>query len=457
MAKYIFLIIWVTAVPFIWGCSYNKEPLAHDLSELYSASYEEKDHLKAETSILKKDAGLNEYLRYAALNNPSLKAAFEQWKAALYRIPQAKALPDPRFSYAYFIKKVETRVGPQRHKFSISQTFPWISKLELRGDIATEEAKVKRALFEAEKWKLFERVKKAYFEYSYLRQAIRIVEENINLLKKLEQVLRSQYSSGRAPYGIIIRIQTEIGRLEDRLSSLRDMRDPIVAELNAALNRPANSPLPWPRPIKIKVKRFNEKIAIAWLKEGNPELRAIRRKEDRERLRVKLAKKDYFPDITLSTQLIETGEAMNKNTPESGKDPVTVGLSINIPIWANKYNADIREKFASLRATAEKRIDKENELISQLKLKLYKLRDAERKISLYEKELIPKAKQSFDQNVQDFRAGLGAFADIIDAERLLLEFELSYERAKTDRMNMLAEIERLLGRELMEIEGGGAR
>ncbi len=64
---------------------------------------------------------LSDYRRYAALNNPELEAAFNQWKAALEKIPQAKSLPDPRFSYRYFIRQIETRVGPQRQAFEISQ------------------------------------------------------------------------------------------------------------------------------------------------------------------------------------------------------------------------------------------------------------------------------------------------------------------------------------------------
>ena len=41
---------------------------------------------------------LTDYLRYASLNNAELKAKFEQWKAALEQIPQAKALSDPKFT-----------------------------------------------------------------------------------------------------------------------------------------------------------------------------------------------------------------------------------------------------------------------------------------------------------------------------------------------------------------------
>ncbi len=75
-------------------------------------------------------ATLPDYLRYAALNNAGLKAAFEQWKAAIEQVPQAKSLPDPKFNYGYFINEVETRVGPQRQKFEIMQTFPWFGVIE---------------------------------------------------------------------------------------------------------------------------------------------------------------------------------------------------------------------------------------------------------------------------------------------------------------------------------------
>ena len=65
---------------------------------------------------------LRGYLIEAALNNPGLEAVFNHWKAALERVPQAKTLPDPRFSYRYFIQEIETRVGPQRQAFEISHS-----------------------------------------------------------------------------------------------------------------------------------------------------------------------------------------------------------------------------------------------------------------------------------------------------------------------------------------------
>ena len=107
---------------------------------------------------------LADYLRYAAFNNAGLKAAFEQWKAAIEEVPQARSLPDPRFTYGHFIEEVETRAGPQRNKFGISQRFPWFGKIEARTRAAGASAEAARRRYEATKLKLFFEVKDAFHE-----------------------------------------------------------------------------------------------------------------------------------------------------------------------------------------------------------------------------------------------------------------------------------------------------
>ena len=67
---------------------------------------------------------LEGYLQYAYEHHPSLKAAYTRFEIALQKVPQVKALPDPKVSFGFFISPVETRVGPQQAKFSLSQQFP---------------------------------------------------------------------------------------------------------------------------------------------------------------------------------------------------------------------------------------------------------------------------------------------------------------------------------------------
>ena len=92
--------------------------------------------------------------------------------------------------------------------------------------------------------------------------------------------------------------------------------------------------------------------------------------------------------------------------------------------------------------------DAANVLTSRVKMALYELRDAARKIDLYRDTLLPKARQSLRASETAFRAGTVAFLDVIDTVRILLDFELSYERALADRAQSLAKVEMLIGREL---------
>ena len=143
----------------------------------------------AEPSGVQPDSGnealqmLSAYLNQTALHSPELEAAFYRWKAALERIPQVRALPDPRFTFAYYLENVETRVGPQEARLALFQTFPWFGVLDLKGDVAAQEANAAKAQYDALKLKIFYDVKKAFYEYAYLAQALRITREDIELLR----------------------------------------------------------------------------------------------------------------------------------------------------------------------------------------------------------------------------------------------------------------------------------
>ncbi len=397
---------------------------------------------------LSENSELSDYLAYAALNNPGLEAAFNRFKAALERVPQVKSLPDPRFNYKYFIEEVETRVGPQRQSFGISQLFPWFGKLELRGDVAGQAANAARQRYEATKLKLFFEVKDAYYEYYYLAKSIAITKENVSLVKHLESVAQSRYKAAAGSHPDVIRAQVETGKLEDRYRTLLDLQQPIVARLNSALNRPIEADIPSPTKIQFDQVDVSDQELLAKLVTENPELKALDFKIMQNKKSIELAKKDYYPDFTFGLNLIDTDDSPMSSPSDNGKDPVIASVSINIPLWREKYDAGVREARSRYFAARGQRTEKSNSLSSQLKMTLYSFRDAERKIDLYRDALLPKAKESLKVTESGFRASKGSFTDLIDAQRILLEFALSYERALTDRSQSLAKLEMLVGQEI---------
>ena len=401
------------------------------------------------------EATLDDYVRYALLRNAGLRAAFERWKGALERVAPARSLADPRFTFGYFVREVETRVGPQRQRFGLAQSFPWAGKLDLKGRMALQAADGERHRYEAVRDKLAYQVKTAYYELYYLERAIEVTESNARLLVYLEEVARARYRGGVGRHGAVIKVQVELGKLEDRLRALRDMRRPLAARLNAALSRPVLAPVAVSGDLPAVDFDRGDQELIDLLRAGNSNLRVIEATAARAELAVELAKKNFYPDLTVGVDYVVTGdaEAAGMAPPaDSGKDPVMAMASVNLPIWRDRYRAQEREARARHRVAVRTREEKENHLVAALEMALFGLRDGNRKVALYRDSLIPKAEQALSVIQQAFAAGESSFLELIDAQRVLLEFQLSFERARTDRARRTAEIEMLIGSDIAAAE-----
>lgn len=81
-----------------------------------------------------------------------------------------------------------------------------------------------------------------------------------------------------------------------------------------------------------------------------------------------------------------------------------------------------------------------------MEMVLFQIRDADRRISLFRDTLIPKAEESMRSTQTAYMAGeMTGLIDLLDAERMLLAFQLNYHRARTTREQRLAEAQMLTG------------
>ncbi|MBN1126050.1 MAG: TolC family protein [Sedimentisphaerales bacterium] len=415
------LVIFVTISLVFYGSSFASDP-----NELVS---------------------LQDYLRYAAMHNAGLQSRFEEFKSTIEEVPQMKALPDPQFTFGYFIEEVETRVGPQEQRYGIMQMFPWFGKIEARTDAAAAAAKAARQRYEAEKLKLFNDVKNGFWEYAYLGRAVELGRQNEELMGHFEEVARARYIAGATPHPDVIRAQIELAILQDKLQTLQEKRRPLTANLNRVLNRQQSLLLPWPKPIVHQTVGIQWDDLVAQLRKANPRLKALDHALDGARSKVVLAEKRSYPDIGIGVDWIRTGEAAMP-VHDSGKDSVIAMFSVNIPLWGDSYSAGRRQARADVRQVQAQRVQLENDLVARAVRVLFELEDAERKVNLFNGILIPKAKEMLEVAENAYRTDTVDFLTLIDAQRTLLNFELAYERAVTDHQQRLAELEMLAGKEL---------
>jgi len=398
-----------------------------------------------EKEVTPKRSTLEGYIREGIANNPGLQAKYEKHQAALEQIPQAKSLPDPKFMATSFVREVQTRTGPQRNQLAVGQTFPWFGKLRLRGEIASKEAQAIYHLYENRLLSLHRDISLAYYDYAYLAKATEITEEIITLLERLEPSVKEKVRVGN-DLASLLRVQVEIGKNRDVLQSLKKERQRQSSAFDVLLGRRDYKLLPWTQLKVSRVSPVSRAKLVEALIQGNPELKALEMRISKAEKGVKLSRLSSIPDPTIGVNYFDTGTALNPNTPGSGEDPWGVQVSFRIPFWFGKYRAEKKQALANQRSVEAELSDRQNALLAELDTALEDLREAEERIALYTKTLLPVARQAVEVSEESYKANRSTILDVIDSDRTLLELEKTYWRAVANRHSSHVRLKTLVGR-----------
>jgi outer membrane protein TolC len=396
------------------------------------------------------DAVLADLIKSAIGANPAIGSSEYSWRAALQRIPQASALPDPMVSITHFIEETETRVGPQQDIISISQKVPWFGKLDARGEIALRDALAAAERYQAQIRDVVLAVKRAYYDLQYLDEALRITEEDKELLDHFEEIAQKRYATGKGIQQGVIKIQAEITRDDDRMESLRQQRESAAARLNTLLARPPHHPVPRQDELMVPRVAMDMEHLYETGRSNRHELRAARYMVEKGDQAVRLAKKEYFPDFTVGFNYIfvdDRDDAAAKLNPpdDNGRDAYAVMLGFNIPLWEGKNMSAVREAEEMRRASESNYQSVENMMEYSVRDSVLRAETVYEQIALYGRVLIPQAEQALDSTQSAYATGKLNALDLIDSERFLLTVRLTHARLKADYMKALAEIERAIG------------
>ena len=214
---------------------YRSTESSVDASSAAPATEESSPRAVVESDQLFQRADLAAYLAFGLEHCPRVRTAYERWRAAAERIEQVSTLPDPRLSYGEFLQEVQTRTGPQRRRVGLSQAFPWPGKLRAKASVAERQAEQAWQAVEEERIAVACRIEETFHEYAFLGRELAIRRELLGLITGLEPVVQSRVRAG-AGQADILRLQVEIGRLEDDVSSIERRRPALSAKLADALN-----------------------------------------------------------------------------------------------------------------------------------------------------------------------------------------------------------------------------
>ncbi len=383
------------------------------------------------------DPLLTSFINSAIYANPAIWESEHLWHAALQKIPQATALPDPMFSVSF----QDSPENMDMTMFSLSQQLPWFGKLSLKGQMALKDAEAAREQYQAQIRDIVQMVKQSYYDLAFLDESIRVTNQDKGLLEHFEEVAETRYSTGRGIQQEVIKIQAEISRDDERLQMLTQQRESAAANLNTLMNRPPQEPIATLTGLSVPEATFDLKQLYATGQTNKQELKAARYMVEKGDDAIRLAKKEYYPDFNISTSYTRVGE----RPPGMLDRGYEIMLGVNLPIWRSKLRAGVREAQAT-KLASERDYDKINNTMEfSVRDGVLRAETTSSQMRLYEKVLIPQAEQSLDSTEAAYSTGKLNALDLIDSERFLLEVRTGYAQLKTQYLKALADIERAIG------------
>lgn len=384
---------------------------------------------------------LNNYLLTAAQNNPGLKAAYNNYLAALEKVPQVGALPDPQLTFGYFIQPVETRLGPQDARLGIAQMFPWFGTLSARKDAATIKAKATYEQFEEAKAALWLDVRSVYYQSYITRESMDITVAHMNVLNRLRQQVLTRIETGKASVINDLRLQMEINELQNQLESLHDQYRFLVDKMGNLMNTElATIELPdslWMP--TVPAERLMDSIRA-----NNPSLKKLEMKYQALTEQERVAKKEGLPQFSIGAEYVFIG-ASDMDVTDNGRDALLLPkVGVSLPIYRNKYRAKVKEAVIMKEGVQLQKEEQINRLETLLGQYQKENADANRRLRLYrsQKEL---AKQAMKLLITGFSTGRNTFDELLEVERQLLKYQLEQEKAHTDLLASEAFLKFLMG------------
>ncbi|MTI41428.1 TolC family protein [Fulvivirga lutimaris] len=280
---------------------------------------------------------LERYQQLALENNPEVQAKYKIFEAAMERTTQVNALPDPTLSIGYFISPVETRVGPQRAKISLSQMFPWFGSLRAQGDAAAVEAQVYYQQFLETQLATELKVAKAYFPLLGLESLKKIVEQNLGYLKVVKTVATSAYENGNVSLADVLRIDLNIKQVESRLKLLNDKEKPLKSVFNNVLNITDSFQIEYD---SLSIPIF-ETAEVDF--EGHPIIQELDYKQQAGEAKITAIEKSSLPKFGLGLDYVFVDERTDMNVADNGKNAFMPMVSFTLPIFRKKYKSAIQE------------------------------------------------------------------------------------------------------------------
>ena len=338
--------------------------------------------------------------------------------------------PNPDFITAY------TRAEP-RMQYSFSQLVELGGKRGRRIDVAKNELRLTELDVDAALRTLRHDMRTGYFNLALTRNNYELGQQALAQAKELADIAQERFTAGDIAQFEVLQANLGVDRAANDLDRLENLERVARAILNQMLNRAPEVTLDQRDSLFVRLAPVAIADLIGRALSQNVELRTVEQQITTEQSRLRLARAQRVPDLTLEPGI----ESLDSAFPHPG---FKMQVSVSLPLF-NRGQGDARKSSAMLEQLRAERDAARQRISSEIGRAGLNLETARKQVEFYETKLLPDAERVRQMAIESYRAGQTGLLSVIDAIRNARDVRQAYLQALFDYQTALADLEQAAG------------
>jgi outer membrane protein, heavy metal efflux system len=381
----------------------------------------------------------------ALLNNPEILMAAKKAESSGERKSLASALPDPMIGYmvqnegAPLTWSVGKEVRPMSMQGVVfTQEIPFPGKLGTKGLAAEKEAELMDEVVRETRLRVLNNLRGAYYEYYLAWKSAEILGQTKDLMKNIEHIAETRYSTGQGMQQDVLRAQVEVSMLLDRIAEQEQKKDAQAAVINKLVGRDPMMPLG--KPVDLAPTSFDrsqDEMAAMALKHS-PMLEERKRMVEQSKYELSLSKREYLPDMVVSGGWFTRGDL---------PDVWQASVMFKVPLYFWNKSTGVKAAAADVHSAEYDYEAVRLDTLARVKGLYSTIKTSEHHLHLYEEGIIPQARLALQSATTNYQVGKTDFLTLVDSESLLLKYQLMDQEELVNWNKYVSMIGELTGEE----------
>jgi len=388
---------------------------------------------------------LEETIRLVQENNPSLKAAAEEVTAADARIRKSRSAYYPQITasagYTYLDPVSEMGFsGSEPIQFMPNDNYE--AKVTARAtlldfgkrgktvDIARSGRNAAAHSFDIAERDISYQTVELFYGILFLRESIRVQDKEITALQKALDHTSKRYQAGTATRFDVLSTDVRIQAARSKKLSLQHQLRRHELTLHRLTGLAVNDPLELKGSFDVRPSFSDEASLVAAALQRRSESKLAAEQEQTARANRSIAMKQGLPVVSASA----SWGIANGYQPDIDeiRENVAAGIHVELPIFTGfRTSAERQESSALLRAAAQRRIDAEQRIKTDVEETLHAFETSRENILTTQSQL-QQARLAAEHARARYENGVATTLDLLDTEAALAQAELARLQAAYD-------------------------